>query len=211
MNHDIAYQQFPNQFVESPTDSGQRRTPPSVQRSPVISAILRIIFALAIVTFGARAQAEDISDAAVRRADAFLSSTSRGEQILSYVHFGAAYKGHNFLKAERVKDTQGQFIPGRFTLIYEFAWDKDGITDIAFRCDSRGSVYKVYVTSTNAIVQQPFLFANGTIQALGNLLIGAYKDQMTENQAAQCQKFVDNADAKGMLELSLQLQQGFGN
>ena len=70
-----------------------------------------------------------------------------------------------------------------------------------------GSVYRVQIMATNAVRSQPFILANVAIQVLGNLLIEANKAKMSESQRKLVQTFVDDADAKGMLEWSLKFQQ----
>ena len=59
------------------------------------------------------------------------------------------------------------------------------------------------IVRTNALFNQPFLTANATIKLLGNLLIEAFRDKMAEAERREVQRFVDTADAKGMLEWSL--------
>ena len=85
------------------------------------------------------------------------------------------------------------------------AFAYDGVTDLAFLCNERGGIYGVQVTYTNAVLNQPFLLANAAIQILGNLVIDNYKDRMSREQLRLAHEFVDHADSKGLIELTLML------
>jgi hypothetical protein len=153
---------------------------------------------------------EDSAQRSAIAAHDFLKTRQRGKDILDYVHFGATYRGHEYVETRSVVDGAGLPVEGRFALVYRFYWENDGVTDVAFLCDPRGSVYAVKVTYTNAVLSQPFALANVTIQVLGNVLIRAYQDKMTGFERRMVQKLVDNADAKGLLEWSLRFQQVSG-
>jgi hypothetical protein len=140
----------------------------------------------------------------------FLRTEDRGKESLSYIHFGADYHGHEYLRTVSVLDGQGSPIPGQFALVYRFNWEDDGITDVAYLCDASGYVYKVQIMSTNAVLSQPFVLANAAIKLLGNAFIQANKDKMSELERKVVQELVDKADAKGLLEWSLQFEQRFG-
>lgn len=152
---------------------------------------------------------DEIAQKAVTRADEFLNARARGKDILSYVHFGASYRGHAY-KETRFVTRDGKKVPGHFALIYEYSWEDDGKTSVAFLCDAGGSIYEVQIVRSNAILNQPFLTANATTKVLGNLLIAAFKKQMTDEQLRKLQKTVDDADAKALLEWSLVFQQALG-
>lgn len=151
-----------------------------------------------------------IDQKAIGRAHTFLKGAKRGREILGYVHFGTKYVRHKYAETRFVTDGDGKKVPGHFALIYTFDWNADGTSDVAFLCDRRGNVYEVQVIDHNAVINQPFGVANATIQILGNLIIEAFKDQMTADEKRQIQKAVDGADAKSLLEMSLKLQQTFG-
>jgi hypothetical protein len=157
------------------------------------------------------AASEDSLQRAMNNAHGFLKTGQRGKDVLDYVHFGATYRGHEFVKTFAVNNDAGNPIDGWFALVYRFRWEDDGVTDIAFRCNPQGNVYDVQVTYTNAVLNRPFLFANAAIKVLGNLLIEANKDKMDRGERRLVQKLVDDADAKGLLEWSLKFQQAFGN
>jgi len=155
-----------------------------------------------IAVSGAGSQASGASQQAVNRADALLRTEERGKEILSYVHFGAAYRGHRYVRTLAVDDGTGAF-----ALVYRFQWEADGVTDLAFLCDSGGNVYRVRVEATNAEATPPFLWANVSIAAFGHGLIELYKDRISENDREQLHDLVRKADARGLLELSLRLRQ----
>jgi hypothetical protein len=164
---------------------------------------------LALQVSAARA-ADDIDSRALARARDFLDPAARGRDVLSYVHFGSKYRDHSY-KDLRGVTSGGQRVPGHFALVYTYAWGDNDETDVAFLCDGGGRVYEVKTLGTTAILNQPFLAANLTVKLLGNLIIEAFKNQMTEEDRRQVQKMVDDANAKGMLEWSLKFQQGLGN
>jgi hypothetical protein len=153
---------------------------------------------------------DDIDQKALDRAHDFLKTSQRGRDVLSFVHFGAKYEGHKYKESRFVVDQNGNRIPGRFALVYAFDWENGGATDVAFLCDRRGNVYGVRALETNAILSQPFVLANASIKLLGNALIAALGDNMTAADKRQAQQAVDGADAKGLLEMSLKLQQAWG-
>jgi hypothetical protein len=154
--------------------------------------------------------AEDSLSKAIDSADRFLRTEDRGIESLGYIHFGANYHGHEYLRTVSVIDGQGSPIPGQFALVYRFKWEGDGITDVAYLCDASGYVYKVQIMYTNAILSPPFVLANAAIKLLGNALIQANKDKMSEFERKAVQELVDKADAKGLLEWSLKFEQRFG-
>jgi len=138
----------------------------------------------------------------IDRALAFLSTANCGRDVLGFVHAGASYKGHVFQRRVSVKNK-----PGDFALIYRFSWENDGISDVAFLCDGAGVVYDVQATFTNGILQQPFSVANLTINLLGKALLDSYRDQMQPEEIQRAQQFIDNANARGLLAMSLRLRQ----
>ena len=89
-----------------------------------------------------KAQA-NIDQASVSRAKDFLKTESRGKSVLGSFHFGAQYKGHPYQQTLKVKNK-----PGDFALVYRYNWQDDGITDVAFLCDSKG--YAIGVISVRA-------------------------------------------------------------
>src|ERR1700678_3192880 len=79
---------------------------------------------------------------AFQTARSVLDSKENATTILSFVHFGADYKGHTFLEARGVADQYGNTMPGRFSLFYRYYWADDGVTDIAFLCTEDGTIYR---------------------------------------------------------------------
>jgi hypothetical protein len=91
--------------------------------------------------------------------------------------------------------------------VYRFRWEDDGVTDIAFLCNSKGNVYGVQITKTNAMLQQPFMLADATIQVLGNAIISAMGDDLKDTQRTELQKLVDSANSRGLLTAYMRLSQ----
>lgn len=184
----------------------ERVTPRVSTRTSTLNRVrplLLLVFTL-ITALVPSAKAANSTQQALEKADAFLSTEERGKEILSYVHLGAEYHGHQYLRTRPVDNN-----PEAFALVYRFRWEDDGITDVAFLCDSRGYVYQVQIVWTNAVWNQPFVFANASIRILGNSLIEMYKDKLSEDERRQLRELVRNADAKSLLELSLMLEQRF--
>ena len=169
------------------------------QMSLVLLALLAVTF------FAPMAQAQpSIEQASIDRAHAFLATTNRGKNVLGYVHFGAQYKGHAYQETRNVVNK-----PGQFALVYRFNWENDGVTSVAFLCDAKGSVYQVQVLSSNAILQQPYALANASINIVGNVILDAFRNQMTKEDIQQARQFIDNPNARGLLEMSMRLDQAF--
>lgn len=144
-------------------------------------------------------QAADYTQQALDKAHAFLKTEARGREVLSFVHSGADYHGHKYV--ETIPVDYG------FALVYRFWWENDGITDVAFVCDPGGNLSRVQIMSTNAFLSQPFLVANASIAVLGHSLIELYKDKLSDEDRRQLHDLVNKADAKGLLEFRLRLEQ----
>jgi hypothetical protein len=141
-----------------------------------------------------------ISQAALDRAHQFLKTPERGTDMLNYLHLGAAYHGHRYVKT----------IPGdggSFALVYRFNWESDGVTDVAFLCDEQGNVESMRIEYSNGQISQPFALANLTIGVVGKAVFEAFKDQMTVSDQRKVHQLIQNADAKSLLEWSLHFQQ----
>jgi hypothetical protein len=147
---------------------------------------------------------------AMDRAHNFLRSASRGRFVNNFVHFGTKYAQHDFKAWGPVADGNGKLVRGEFYLDYSFDWDRDGATDVRFFCDRRGNIKSITVVNTNAILAQPYLAANAGIKILGNLVIEALTDKLSDADRKDLQKAVDDADAENLLLKALQLQQGLG-
>lgn len=189
MQNDLSYTRF-----------GAMRVP---LRNRIGIAAGKHLLALALMAALAPAiQAADYSQQAINNADSFLRTPERGRDILSYIHFGADYHGHRYLRTLAVEGSSDDF-----ALVYRFKWEDDGVTDAAFLCNRYGVVYEVRIVYTNAILSQPFLLANASIKVLGHTLINLYRDKLSDEDQRQLHKLVNDADAKGLLEWSLRLQQ----
>jgi hypothetical protein len=167
------------------------------------------VLCVLLVPMARAALAQDISDEAVKRADRFLASAECGRDVIGLVHFGSAYKGHDYVATRRVTEN-GNVVADEFALVYEYRWGEDGATKIAFFCDKRGSVTGVRVLETNAELSQPFLMANATIQLAGKAIIEGFKEKMSDDDRKTLKTILDNADAKSLLEFSLALEQALG-
>jgi hypothetical protein len=149
---------------------------------------------------------DEVDPRAVERAWKFLKEERRGRFILGYMHMGTTYAGHKI--HDRVLRVPGR--DGYFKLLATLDWNDDGTTDAAFLFDRRGNFYQVEVGNSNGVFNRPFAVANLSIQLLGNVLIEAFKDKMTDQDRRQLQQAVDNADSRSLLVVALQLQQSLG-
>lgn len=154
-------------------------------------------------------RAEEPSQSAINRAQAFLGKGAIGDFVTGYVHLGASYTTHEVQSVRYVTDENNKLIPGKFALVYCYKWDASGAgnTDIAFICDPKGNVEDVRVLGTDALLQQPFLVADATIHILGNVMIEAFKEQMTEADIRRVHRLVDAASSEGLLEFALVMRQ----
>jgi hypothetical protein len=153
---------------------------------------------------------QDPDQSAVDRTRRFLDTADHGRFVLGYLHFGSTYGGHTYLDTRTVLDQYQSKIPGQFALVYDFRWQDDGKTQLAFLCDSSGNIFKVQVLSTNAQLNQPFLSANLAIITLGNVLVEAFKDRLSEDEERRIRQAIDQGDAKTLLEAGLFFQQKLG-
>jgi hypothetical protein len=160
-----------------------------------------------MIVLAAPAALAEVSQRAIDRAQSFLKTREMGKNILAFVHFGADYKGHAFLYTTAVTDEDDRQLPDKIALVYRFRWEDDGVTDIAFLCNSKGAVYGLQIMKSTAIIQQPFAIANLTIQVLGNAIIEAMGDDLKDAQRAELKRFVDSADSRGLLVAYLRLSQ----
>ena len=154
-------------------------------------------------------RAEEPSQSAINRAQAFLGKRVIGDFVTGYVHLGASYTTHEVQSVRYVTDENDKKIPGKFALVYRYKWDASGTgnTDIAFVCDPKGNVEDVRVLGTDAVLQEPFLVADATIQILGNVMIEAFREKMTDADVRRVQRLVDAANSEGLLEFSLMFRQ----
>jgi hypothetical protein len=176
----------------------------------VSSCLLAVCLAIPALAPDCAAQTAEIdTQRAVSQADRFLRTEARGRETLGFVHFGADYHGHEYLRTVDVPGGDGRAIPGQFALVYRFHWEKDGITDVAYLCNESGRVYGVQIVDTNAVWSKPFVLANATIKLLGNALLERNKNRMNDFEWRMVQKLVDSANAKGLLEWALKFEQPF--
>lgn len=122
------------------------------------------------------------------------------------VHMGCAYDSHAYKGYVKVTRA-GKVVPGHFALVYDFTWSDDGWSRLYFLCDASGDFYAMQVNKTNAVFAQPFLVANGSIKLIGEALLAAFKDDLKEADRKLARQLIDDADAKGLLEWSLKVEQ----
>jgi hypothetical protein len=149
------------------------------------------------------------SDRAVRRARTFLDTADNGRYVLGFVHMGARYEGNAYSTTLKVTTRSGETLDGHFALVYDYSWESDGNTQIAFLCDPRGDIYDVRILRTNAVLSQPYAVAKLSIDLLGNTLLEAFKSDLKESDRAKLQTIIRDCDPEAMLKLGLKLRQLF--
>jgi len=145
-----------------------------------------------------------VDERAVEKARVFLSSERRGPEILFPVHMLASYRSHEYVKMVPRGD-------GKFTLVYRFTWDEDGITNIGFDCNAVGNLEKISILNDNGgVFGIPFFAANTSIRVVGNGFIALVGNNLTVEDRQQAQRLVNQADAHGLLEMQLKIEQAVG-
>lgn len=145
------------------------------------------------------------TETAYNLARSFLDTRQSASSILDFVHFGADYRGHQFLHATQVVDRNNNVIAGEFALVYRYYWADDGKTDLTFFCSPSGQILEARVTSTNAVWNQPFALANLSIQVVGRMVVNS-DHNMSDEDRKEIIELVDRADAQGLLNLWLRMQ-----
>jgi hypothetical protein len=154
--------------------------------------------------FAATAAAQAPKDKATR----LMNETDRAKVIVLFAHAGAEYTGHKLTGSGGVKDAAGRTKPGHFYLEYKFGWKAAGdanSTTLSYFFDPSGNLTEIQVDDTTAELNQPFFLANLGIKALGATVYEAVKDKLTAAEQRQFQKFVADADAKGLLQHLLRI------
>jgi|HubBroStandDraft_3_1064219.scaffolds.fasta_scaffold02017_2 hypothetical protein len=188
-------------------DGGGRQVTRARRVPPAAILILLALAWLATPAAGAQ-QPDDQLPAAAAGTASFLSSRERGQEILMLLHAFTRYQGHELQRGVRI-DGPGDASDGRFELIYRFWWEPgDGITDVGFLCNGNGKVYQVQVVYTNAWLNRPFSAAGASIKFIGRQVVEHYQDRLKPWQQTVLASLIDRANAKGLLELVLEVQQG---
>lgn len=159
-----------------------------------------------------QANAQERSNPRVARAVRFLDSTKRSKDILSYIHMGGTFQDYEIVSIHKVVDRSGDPVPGHFAVKVVYDWTTafgDNSTTTIFYFDEMGQVTDIKADTTS-IINQPFAVARAAINVVGNILIGAFGDQMKPEDKREFQRFVDAADAKGLLIFSLNFQMRAG-
>jgi hypothetical protein len=141
----------------------------------------------------------------IQRAKSFLDNDQNASSILSFIHLYADYHGHEFLGETGVKDSSGNSVPGEVALIYRYHWEDDGVTEIGFFVNQSGTIVGTWLGKDNGVFSQPFALANLSIQVVGRMVINS-DDKMSATDRELAVKLVDNADARGLLNLWLRMQ-----
>ena len=158
---------------------------------------------------GGSVRAGEPSDAAVERADEFLGTKAIGTYVLGYAQPGAKYASHTFRGTRPVKDEDGELVPSKFAVVYQYRWETDGAgtTELGFICNRHGGIEEVVVVEPDAIRQQPFLGSEVTIQRLGHEVVEAFKPDLSPNDLRLADELVGEVDYRGLLGFGLKIKQ----
>jgi hypothetical protein len=165
----------------------------------------RIAVAVLVIS-GSSALAQTSTDPKVRKAIDYLADPAHAREVFSVMHFGSTLKDFDVNSLHAVGDGAGNAIPGRFALKVTYKWD--GLlgadsTVATFFFDKDGFIYRVDTRSTS-VVSPPFELANATIKIVGELLMAA--GDPTDEQQRQLRHYIDNADSRGLLLLSMNVR-----
>jgi hypothetical protein len=98
-------------------------------------------------------------------------------------------------------------LSGHFALVYQYKWEGDGKTSLAFLCDPRGDIYQVQVLKSNGVANAPFVLSKLSISVVGSGLLQAFNDKISSEQRAQLETIIADADPKALLQVVLQIRQ----
>ena len=180
----------------------------NIQKHTFVLALLLPLTFAAIAPNATMGQT-DVSSSVIRKTKSFLETRTTGKYILEFLHMGGTYKSHTLNRVTGVNDSLGKTVSGKFAVIYDFVWDANGKghTRVAFYCDKQGTITGIKVLYYDAYVNTPFTFAEGAIHVVGQLVIEAFRDQMSSSERRTAESLVRSADAKGLLTLGLALRQ----
>lgn len=163
-----------------------------------VAAVAALMLGVCFLSPVARA---DAKDEGIQRAHRVLKTEKSGKDVLSFVHYGAAYRGHAYTRTLGVTNR-----PDDFALAYRYNWEDDGWTEVAFLCDRDGSVYEVKVLRTNAQLQPPFVWAEAAIQVVGEFVLAAGGQDLKPAERDAIRRAIAAADAKALLEAYVKLR-----
>jgi hypothetical protein len=153
--------------------------------------VLTIGFALCVTAGWATPARADVLPPGAAKAAGYLDTRQAGVDVLSFVHYGATYRGHRMISVLGVTGRSADTC-----LIYEFRWEDDGWTQVHFYCDGNGKVYAVQAGRTNAVLQEPWAMAKLAIQVIGRFLVEAVAND--PQAKAEAIRKIDAADVQGM-------------
>ncbi|GAA4420801.1 hypothetical protein [Bremerella cremea] len=165
---------------------------------------------MVILSAASLCEAQDVL--AVGKARQFLDSTSTAKYVMGIVHMGAELRQYECVGSVGVVDSSGAKIPGEFALVYDYVWMANGRGDtrLLFLCDRNGNIEDVQVRSSTGVLQAPYLVSNGTIQVVGQVLLEAFRKEMSPQEQREVESLVRNADSEGLLEMGLGFRQAMG-
>jgi hypothetical protein len=167
----------------------------------------RALFAAALLTLAGPVAATATAETPKEKAERLLADARRGKGVLQFLHLGSTYVSHKKTEEGAVR-RNGREVPGHFYLDYTFKWmagGDTGSTTLTFFFDDHGRLTSVNVDKTDAIFNQPFGLANLSIAVVGQAVLDATKDRLSDADRRLLQRLIDNADAKGLLELFLKI------
>ncbi len=129
-----------------------------------------------------------------------LDATAHGKTATGFLHFGTTYVGHRFVRSGQVTGKANHFY-----LEYQYDWRVGNAaldqTTLLYFFDDRGRLYGTRAGRTTAVLSQPFVVAQLSIRALGEVAYDAVQNDLTDSGRRLLRDLVDRADAQGLFEL----------
>jgi len=166
-------------------------------------------FAAAFLVLVAVGQGRAGDRVTVQRALRSFDAAPRAKFMLTALHPGATDTNHKCVAVVGVNDPSGKPVPGHFCLRYQFSWSTsfgDDTTSVDLLFDDLGRLHEINNERTTAIVNQPYVLANGAIQVVGALVQEAFKDRMSAEDRKFVQGCIDNPNARGLMKWVVQLE-----
>lgn len=163
-----------------------------------------------LLVLAASSQAQDRR--VVDKAKTYLDTTHNAKQILRLAHMGADLRSYAYAGESVVNDLQGNRKPGHFAHHYDYDWEWNGqgYTRLAFIYDENGVIYDIAIMKTNGVANAPFDLSSASIQLVGGLFIEAMRNSATQEEIRGMEAAIRNANSKALLINSIKIGQATG-
>ncbi|UUO05347.1 hypothetical protein M4951_18435 [Blastopirellula sp. J2-11] len=168
------------------------------------------LFVCGLLALAPASQAQDAQ--VVANAKKYLDSPHNAKQILMLTHLGADLRSFSYVMQANIIDQQGQKMPERFALVYDYDWQWNGAgeTRLAFLYNEHGSIYGIRVLATNGRANAPFELSSTSIKLVGGLFVEAMRSSASPEEIRRLETAVRSADTKALLTNSIMIGQAAG-